>query len=168
MKNELSRFNTLPYTNAQLSILVILRVVVGWHIFYEGLSKVLNPGWSSLGYLMDSKGIFAGLFYSLASNPSVLKVVDILNGWGLLLIGLCLMIGFFEKLTSVLGMILIGLYYLSHPPFIGLSYSAPGEGNYFIINKNIIEFFALAVNLYFPNSRIIGVDRFIYLSKTSK
>jgi thiosulfate dehydrogenase [quinone] large subunit len=148
MKNDLSRFNTLPYSNKQLSILVILRVVVGWHIFYEGLSKLLNPNWTSLAYLMDSKGFFAGFFYELASNPSILKAVDILNG--------------------LAGMILIGLYYLSHPPFIGLTYAAPGEGSYFIINKNIIEFFAIAVNLYFPNSRIVGLDRFIYLAKNKK
>ena len=60
---------------------------------------------------------------------------------------------------------MIGLYYLSHPPFIGLTYAAPGEGSYFIINKNIIEFFAIAINVYFPNSRIVGLDRFIYLVK---
>jgi len=168
MKNDLSRFNTLSYSNRQLSILVIVRVVVGWHIFYEGLSKLLNPNWSSLAYLMDSRGFFAGFFYELASNPSVLKAVDILNAWGLLLIGLCLMVGLFEKIASLSGMILIGLYYLSHPPFIGLTYAAPGEGSYFIINKNIIEFFAIAVNLYFPNSRIVGLDRFIYLAKNKK
>ncbi len=109
MKNELSGFNTLSYSNKQLSVLVILRVVVGWHIFYEGLSKLLNPNWTSLAYLMDSKGIFAGFFYELASNPSVLKAVDILNAWGLLIIGLFLMIGLFEKVTSIAGMILIGL-----------------------------------------------------------
>ncbi len=168
MKNELSRFNTLSYSNKQLSLLVILRVVIGWHIFYEGLSKLLNPNWTSMAYLMDSKGFFAGFFHALASNPSLLKTVDLLNAWGLLIIGLFLMIGFFEKITSIAGMILIGLYYLSHPPFIGLTYAVPGEGSYFIINKNIIEFFAIAVNLYFPNSRIIGVDRFIYLAKNKK
>jgi thiosulfate dehydrogenase [quinone] large subunit len=142
--------------------------VVGWHIFYEGLSKLLNPGWSSVGYLLDSKGIFAGLFYELASNPSILKIVDLLNGWGLVLIGLCLMIGFLEKIASISGIILIGLYYLSHPPFLGLDYAVPSEGNYFIVNKNLIEIFAIAVNLYFPNSRIIGLDRFIYMRRKNK
>lgn len=165
MNSDSSKFNTLHYTGSQLSILVILRVVIGWHIFYEGLTKILNPNWSSLGYLMDSKGIFAGMFYALAANPHVMKVVDVMNAWGLIIIGLMLMIGLFEKFASICGMILIGLYYLSHPPFIGLTYSAPGEGSYFIINKNVIEIIAIGVNLVFPNSRIIGIDRFIYLGK---
>ena len=112
MENDSSKFNVLPYSNKQLSILVILRVVIGWHIFYEGLSKLLNPNWSSASYLMDSKGLFAEVFYFIASDPSILKVADILNVWGLLFIGLCLMIGLSEKLASISGIILIGLYYL--------------------------------------------------------
>ena len=165
MGNNLSNFNVLPYSNKQLLILVALRVVIGWHIFYEGLSKLLNPNWSSLAYLMDSKGIFSEFFYALASNPSLLKVVDLLNAWGLLIIGLCLMIGLFEKVAGIGGIIVIGLYYLSHPPFIGLSYAVPGEGSYFIINKNVIELVAIALILYFPSSRIIGVDRFLFKAK---
>ncbi|MHA2404106.1 MAG: DoxX family membrane protein [Candidatus Kariarchaeaceae archaeon] len=162
MGRTLSPYQGLTYSKKQLSILVILRVVIGWHIFYEGLSKLLNPNWSSLAYLMDSKGILAGFFYELASDPSILKIVDLLNAWGLLIIGLCLMVGLFEKIASIFGIVLIGLYYLSHPPLIGLTYAAPGEGSYFVINKNLIELFAIAVNLYFPNSRLIGLDRFIY------
>jgi thiosulfate dehydrogenase [quinone] large subunit len=165
MENDLSRFNVLPYSKKQLSVLVILRVVVGWHIFYEGLSKLFNPNWSSLGYLMDSKGMLAEFFYAMASNPSILKVVDLFNTWGLLIIGFCLMVGLLEKVASIGGIILIGLYYLSHPPFIGLSYAVPGEGNYFVINKNLIEIIAITINLYFPNSRIIGIDRFIFKKK---
>jgi thiosulfate dehydrogenase [quinone] large subunit len=168
MESNLSNFNVLPYSKQQLSVLVLLRVVIGWHIFYEGLSKLLNPNWSSLGYLMDSKGFFAEFFYTLASNPTLLKVVDLFNGWALFLIGLCLILGLFEKLVSIAGIILIGLYYLSHPPFIGLSYAAPGEGSYFIINKNIIELAGLIIILYFPNSRIIGMDRFVFMRKNKK
>ena len=44
----------------QMTIFVILRVAIGWHFLYEGITKVLNPNWSSIGYLMDSKGL--GLF----------------------------------------------------------------------------------------------------------
>lgn len=168
MGKQFLTLGVLPYSRKQLNILVLLRVVIGWHIFYEGLTKLLNPNWSSVAYLLDSKGILADLFYSLASNPSILKIIDLLNVWGLLLIGFCLMVGLFEKIVSIGGIALIGMYYLSHPPFIGLAYNAPGEGSYFVINKNIIEMVAIAINLYFPNSRIIGLDRFIYLRRTKK
>ena len=53
MKNEFSFFGTPTYSNKQISILVILRVVIGWHIFYEGFAKLINPNWSSAGYLPE-------------------------------------------------------------------------------------------------------------------
>ncbi len=37
--------------NAQLYGLVILRVIVGWHILYEGVAKLINPYWSSTALL---------------------------------------------------------------------------------------------------------------------
>ena len=44
------------YTSAQLTAMVVLRLFIGWHFAYEGLVKILNPKWTSLPYLMDSKG----------------------------------------------------------------------------------------------------------------
>ena len=36
--------------NAQLYGLVFLRVIVGWHILYEGVAKLINPYWSSAAF----------------------------------------------------------------------------------------------------------------------
>ena len=168
MKNEFSFFGTPTYSNKQISILVILRVVIGWHIFYEGFAKLINPNWSSAGYLLDSKGVFALFFQEIASNPILLNIADTVNIWGLLIIGFCLMVGLFEKWVSIGGIILIGLYYLSHPPLIGFKFDAPGEGSYLLVNKNLIEILAISVNLVFPNSRLVGIDRLIYQSRISK
>jgi len=168
MKNEFAFFKTLPYTKSQLSLLVILRIIVGWHIFYEGFSKLINPNWSSVGYLLDSKGWFAFIFTGIASDPTLLKLADIFNVWGLLIIGFCLMAGLFERWASTGAIVLIGLYYLSHPPLIGYKFEAPGEGSYLLVNKNLIEIFAVSINLVFPNSRLIGLDRLIYQLRNNK
>jgi thiosulfate dehydrogenase [quinone] large subunit len=37
------------FSNRQQWALVILRLAIGWHFLYEGISKLLNPNWSSLG-----------------------------------------------------------------------------------------------------------------------
>jgi hypothetical protein len=60
----------------QLFWLVVLRVVIGWHFLYEGLVKLVNPNWSSLGYLLDSEGPLQDVFFRMASAPSLLQVVD--------------------------------------------------------------------------------------------
>lgn len=152
----------MTYTKAQISWLVILRVAIGWHFLYEGLVKLLNPNWSSVGYLLDSGGFLGSFFHGLAANPQMVMVMDQLNIWGLILVGLSLILGLLSRPAIIGGIILLSLYYLSHPPFTGIRYAAPSEGSYLIVNKNLVELFALAVLYVFPSSKYIGIDRLIF------
>ena len=153
------------YTGLQLSILVISRVLIGWYFLYEGISKVLNPNWSSYAFLQDSKGIFAPLFQSIASNAAVLSVVDFLNVWGLTAIGLGLILGLFTRIAIICGIAITALFSLSHPSLIGVEYMLPATDNAMWIGKNII-FIALLLILYlFPTSTTIGIDRFFFRNK---
>jgi thiosulfate dehydrogenase (quinone) large subunit len=158
MPKELDALN---FTPLQLTSLVVLRVLIGWHFLYEGIVKVINPYWTSAGYLLESKWIFSKVFITIAANPGMLKIVDFLNEWGLIAIGLGLMIGCLTQVASISGIILLFLYYVSNPPFIGFTYSMPAEGSYLIVNKNIIELAGLIVLTLFPTGTIIGLDRFI-------
>lgn len=160
--------NSNNYSKSQLYLLVALRVVIGWHLLYEGIVKLANPNWSSAGFLLDSQGIFSGFFHSLASNPNVLSVVDTLNIAGLTLIGLGLILGSFTRLATIGGIVLLAFYYLSHPPFVGLQYTMPMEGNYLVVSKNLIELMALCVLLVFPTGTILGLDRINYLIRNKK
>jgi thiosulfate dehydrogenase [quinone] large subunit len=74
-------------------MLSVLRMAIGWHFLYEGVAKLLIPGWSSEGYLSVSKWILAPVFKWIAATPPALAAVDFLNIWGLILIGLGLMFG---------------------------------------------------------------------------
>lgn len=154
-------------TKLQLWTLVILRVAIGWHLLYEGMVKLLNPNWSSVGYLMDSDGLFAGVFQSMAGNPGLLKVIDFLNVWGLILIGAALILGLFTRAAIYGGIALLTLYYLSHPALLNASYAIPSEGSYMFVNKNLIELITLVALLLFPTWKEIGIDRFIF-KKSSK
>ena len=42
------------------------------------------------------------------------------------------------------GILLILLFYLCNPPFVGYFYSIPMEGSYLIVNKNLVEAAGLA------------------------
>lgn len=153
------------FSNTQLTALVVLRVAIGWHFLYEGITKLLNPNWSSVGYLLDSKGFLSGFYESMASNPDILAVVDFFNVWGLICIGLGLILGMLTKVSIYGGMTLLAMYYLSHPPFVGLKYAMPMEGSYLAIDKVLIEFFALWVLLIFPTGKIIGIDRLVFKNR---
>lgn len=161
-------FTDQNYSRCQLIWLVALRVAIGWHLLYEGIIKIINPAWSSLAYLTDSNGFMAGFFHTIAESEGVLSVVDFCNEWGLFLIGLGLMLGIFSNLSAIAGMVLIALYYLSHPPFLGIEFAFPTEGNYLIVDKNLVEIIALCVLAVFPTGNIIGLDRFLRVKKQSK
>ena len=148
-------------TNPQKLTLVLLRLAIGWHFLYEGLVKLANPNWTSAGYLLDSGGFMKPFFVSLAGNPDLLRVIDLLNIWGLILIGLGLILGLFTRLAIISGITLMIFYYLSHPPFVGLKYAVPSDGSYLVVNKMVIEALALAVLLAFPTWKEWGLDRWI-------
>jgi thiosulfate dehydrogenase [quinone] large subunit len=149
-------------TRLQMTMIVVLRVVIGWHFLYEGVAKLMKPSWSAAGYLLQSRGLFSGLFRWMASNPDVLAIVNPLNMWGLTLIGLGLVLGCFTRLASAAGILMILLYYLCNPPFVGYFYSIPIEGSYLIVNKNLVELVALALVLVTGSGRAAGLDRIIH------
>jgi len=123
--------------------------------------RIVNPYWTSAGYLAESKWWFSGWFHDIAANPTLLTIVDYVNEWGLLVIGIGLMFGLFTRTVTVAAMVLLFLYYIAAPPFVGYVYSMPSEGSYLIVNKVLIELVAVAVLLAFPTGRTYGLDRFI-------
>ena len=157
------RLNLLApdYSHYQLVSLSLLRILVGWHLLYEGMAKLANSNWTSAAYLLDSKWLFSGLAEWMVTNPGLLSLVDTLNIWGLTLIGLSLMLGLLSRWGSIAGACLLVMYYLFHPPLVGLEYSKPPEGSYLIVDKNLVEACALFVLAMFPTSHITGLDRFI-------
>ena len=152
------------YTNWQLSSLLIMRVLIGWHFLYEGMVKIVNPAWSAASFLSGSQGPFAGIFKSMAANPTALEIVNQLNQWGLVLIGLSLILGFLNRWACIGGMALMFLYYISNPPFIGIEL-AVSEGSYLIVNKNLIELAAILVLFLFPTEHILGLQRLFKSAK---
>ena len=151
------RFNRL-----QMTAIVLLRVLIGWHFLYEGAAKLLKPNWSAAGYLLQARWIFADLFKWIAESPNVLPIVNQMNMWGLVAIGLGLILGCFTRLAGMAGMALILVYYLCNPLFVGYFYSMPMEGNYLVVNKNLVEAAALWVIVITGSGRYIGLDRILH------
>ncbi|MBN2806666.1 MAG: DoxX family membrane protein [Prolixibacteraceae bacterium] len=152
-------------SNRQLLVLVIARVLMGWYCLYEGMVKVMNPNWSSFAYLNDSQGWFAGIFKAMASNPGLVSVVDFLNEWGLVAIGLGLILGLLTRVATISGVVLISLYCLSHPSLIEANYMLPSSETAMWVGKNLIFVFLLLILLLFPTGHIIGLDRLLFKKK---
>jgi len=145
--------------NPMLRLLLTgVRIVVGWHFLYEGLVKVFSANWSSAGFLKQSDWLLADTFHWTASNPTALAVVDFLNVWGLIAIGLGLFIGLFTRIASVAGMILLALYYIASPPLFGSAGETIGGGHFLVVNRNLIEMLTLGLFLFVPKRMFHGID----------
>ena len=139
------------------AFLVLLRMAIGWHLLYEGVVKLVSPGWTSAAFLAESRWLFSGAFHWIAVHPAVLWVVDQLNVWGLLLIGLGLVLGAFTRLAAASGILLLFLYYVASPPLVGLPTNG-AEGSYLVVNKNLVEMLALCVVAAFPGTGFFGLE----------
>jgi len=159
---------SINYSKWQLAVMVALRLLTGWHLLYEGIYKLLNTEWSSKAFLGDSKWILSGFADWIISNEGVLNAVDFLNTWGLIAIGLGLILGIFTRVAAFAGAALLMLYYLNNPPLTGLESSLSSEGNYMVINKTLIEAVTLIAIAVFPSGHLIGLDRIIMQKSIKK
>ncbi len=150
--------------NLKLTVVTIIRAAIGWHFLYEGLSKLLMENWSAQSYLANATGFLSGFYHWLASGESLVKAIDILNVYGLILIGLALFLGVFIRIASSGGILLLLLYYFAYPPFGSSLFGSP-EGHFYIVNRNFIEAFLL---LWFVLSSQTGYGISLFFRKRKR
>jgi thiosulfate dehydrogenase [quinone] large subunit len=160
------RVPRIPRQTLARVALVIMRTLIGWHFLYEGLYKLLLPGWSragqpltgwtAAGYLTQAGGPLGPLLHRLA-QPPLIGWIDILVPLGLALVGLSLILGLFTQLGCWAALGFLVIFYVSAIPTSGLP--QPGaEGSYLLVNKNLIEVSAVLVLIAFQTGRIAGLD----------
>lgn len=130
--------------------LLLLRVTIGWLLFYAGITKVLDPSWSAEGYISGAK-MFPEL-YAYLLQPNILPIVNLANEWGLTLIGVALILGVFTRLSAILGALLMLLYYF---PILDFPY--PNAHSY-IVDEHVIYVAALLVLATSKAGQVWGVD----------
>lgn len=144
---------TLRYSETWLGYAVLsLRLVMGWILFYAGITKLLDPTWSAEYLLVEtgSKSVpLAGLWRVMAADW--LWLVNPLNEWGETLIGLCLILGAFVRLAAALGIVMMVLYYFAHLP---LEWG-------FIVDYHIVYVMIMFGLAAVGAGRIIGVDQYL-------
>lgn len=129
--------------------LFLLRVSLGWLFFYAGIIKVLNPEWTAAGFLANAQTF--GSFYDWFASAQNIGWVNVVNEWGLVLIGAGLIFGTFTRLASYFGILLMVLYYL---PGVSFPYVEHG----FIVDDHIIFIFILSTLIYLQAGQYWGFD----------
>ncbi len=128
-----------------------LRVIMGWFYFYAGITKVMNPEWTSIGYMKSAQS--AGWLFQWLSNPQILSVVDFLVKWGMTMLGVSLLLGIFVRLSAYLGILLMFLLYL---PI--LKFPMVGTHSY-IVDEHIIYIAVLFLLVQFKAGHVGGMEK---------
>ena len=79
--------------------------------------------------------------------------------WGLVLIGVALILGLYVRIASLCGAFLILLYFVAYPPFLGYMQGIVSDGSYLWVNRNLIELAVLVAFGFMPGSMMYGFDR---------
>jgi len=108
----------------------------------------------------------------LAADPLV-AWIDFLTIWGLTIMGACILVGLLTRLNCWAAAGFLLMTYLAVPAWPWLPSVGPQEGNYFLVNKNVVEMFALCVLGTLPTGRWFGADGLLlamwrFLSGTSE
>jgi len=159
MKPTIQKFNPRLF-------ITILRVAIGWHFLYEGTSKILQGNWTASGFLLNTSGFLSGFYHWIANSPALLNITNLLNMYGLLLIGLALFIGLFSRFAALAGALLLTLYYFAYPPF-GNPLMNASDGHLFIVDKLFIETSALLF-LFFYREKGYSIDTLIGIYRKRK
>lgn len=95
--------------------------------------------------------MFTG-FYQALLTPGTLPIVNFVNEWGLTILGVSLILGIAVRLSSILGTILMLLYY-----FVILDFPYPNAYSY-IVNEHIVYTVALLYLAAIRAGRIEGLE----------
>lgn len=144
-------------TKPQKTSLLLLRVSLGFLFFYAGIAKLMDPKWTSAGYLKGAKSL-AG-FYQWLAAPQNIVWVDFLNEWGLFLIGAALILGFATRIASVFAILLMALYYV---PILDFPYAG---AHAYIVDEHIVYIAGFIVLIAFHAGRYWGIDSMVERSR---
>jgi len=136
----------------QKASLFLLRVSLGWLFFYAGLTKLIDPKWSAASTIAGAKVFLP--FYHWLLTPGVLPIVNLLNEWGLLLLGVSLILGIFVRPAALLGALLMVLYYFAQGTF-----PYPDAYSY-LVDEHVIYTFVLIYFFAIRAGKTWGLDGF--------
>jgi uncharacterized membrane protein YphA (DoxX/SURF4 family) len=91
-----------------------------------------------------------------------LDQINAMTMYGLVAMGVCLILGLLGPLAALAGAVFLGQIYFSMPPWPGLPPNPMAEGHYFIVNKNLIEMIACLALVFIPTSFWIGLDSLFF------
>ena len=102
-----------------------------------------------------------GRLIELRFPPKTLTFyIDLMMMFGLIAIGVCLILGLFTRFAAFCAILMLAMFYLSMPPWPGTVDPPNVEGHYMVVNKNLIELIGCLMIMSSRVGRWFGLDAF--------
>jgi len=149
-------------SNFQARGLAAIRILMGAVFLYAGLDKTLfaSKAFDATGFLKfatlgatatSAQGAVVNpthdFWVNLAANPGAMSVINFVVPYGELAIGIALILGLFTRFSALMGVIMVGLFYLASWDF---------SVNY--LNSDAVYVIATAILGIFAAGEVWGLD----------
>ena len=135
--------------------IVALRLTMGAAFLGAGLGKIAffaGEPFDAAGYLMGAEGPVAGIYATMAANPALMDVVNVVVPATQVLIGIALITGAFVRLAALGGAMQMTMFYLG-------SWDVAGPLGF--VNSDLVYLVVFLAIGAFGAGRILGLDRYI-------
>lgn len=132
-------------------LLILTRIVFGLFLTWEGLQRLLADAWSAAPELLNAP--FAPSIFVWFADPTRIELVSKLNIWGLIIVGIALVIGLRLRFFSLIGIILMVVYY-----FLNLDLSLIGK-THILIDQHVLYILLFIILNSLNAGKYWGLDR---------
>ncbi len=146
----------LRFEKPERLLILLLRLGMGWVMLYAGMSKIIDTSWSFAPQLLKSN--YLQHVIAWLTLPDNIVWVDFFVRWGMVLIGLGLIIGLAVRYASWFGIFLTMCFYilaLDVPEVTGSVFRS------FLIDEHIIYVLVFLLLIGTRAGEVWGVDRFL-------
>ena len=143
--------------SSERPFVLFFRFTMAWTFLYAASHQIFDPNWSVAGFLSHTKTFHD--IYAPLTAPSVSKVVTFLVGYGHLLIGLSLLVGFMVRISASFGILLMLMYWTAHMNFPYID-----DANNFLLDFHIVYAGVLAWLIVKQAGHVWGIDGWLETS----
>ncbi len=153
-RNRYGKLSTM--NNYSQNLATVLRILLGWFMFFAGIEKVLDPAWTAKGFLLSAKTF--PVFYAWFAEPYNIWWIDPINAWSITLVGLFFLLGIYVRPAAWGGALLMIMYYFPH-------YVFPAVPHGYIVEEHFIYAAAFLLVAYLPLDPRFSLQKYLSLKK---
>jgi thiosulfate dehydrogenase [quinone] large subunit len=141
----------MPNSTIEKGFIVGFRLAMAWTFLYAASHQIFNPNWSVAAFLSQTKTFHD--VYAVFTTPAWAPIITVLVGYGHLLIGLSLLVGFMVRVSASFGVLLMVMYWTAHMDFPYIE-----NANNFILDYHLVYAGVLVYLIVKQAGHVWGLD----------